>query len=202
MSSELGRAPGSSSAPGRLIILSGPSASGKSTLWRHLVAFPQVTFSISATTRAARPGEVDGRDYHFLSEEDFLQRMAKGDFLEHAQVHGNRYGTLRSEVEQALQSGSDIVLEIDVQGAKQVRLSNLPIVSVFLLPPSMEILEQRLRDRKSETEEQVQRRLAIAAAEMAHAGEYDFQVVNHDLQDMIQQVEKFLGLDSSAPAKS
>ncbi|MBL7009193.1 MAG: guanylate kinase, partial [Planctomycetes bacterium] len=112
-----------SSERGRLVVISGPTASGKSTLWRRLVELPRVCFSVSATTRAAREGEVDGRDYHFLSAAEFERRLAAGEFLEHAVVHGQRYGTLRAEVERALQAGNDLLLEIDVQGAEQVRRS-------------------------------------------------------------------------------
>jgi guanylate kinase len=182
-----------SSRQGRLVIVSGPTASGKSTLWRRLVARPEVGFSVSATTRAPREGEVDGRDYHFLSEEDFLARVASGAFLEHAEVHGKRYGTLRSEVEAALAAGQDLVLEIDIQGAAQLRDCGLPMVSLFVLPPSLAVLEQRLRDRGTETEEQMARRLTIVEQEIAASGAYDHQVVNDDFARMLAEVEGILG---------
>lgn len=182
-----------SSRQGRLVIVSGPTASGKSTLWRRLVARPEVGFSVSATTRAPREGEVDGRDYHFLSEAEFLARVESGAFLEHAEVHGKRYGTLRSEVEAALAAGQDLVLEIDIQGAAQLRDCGLPMVSLFVLPPSLAVLEQRLRDRGTETEEQMARRLTIVEQEIAASGDYDHQVVNDDFARMLSEVEGILG---------
>ncbi|KAA3609558.1 MAG: guanylate kinase [Planctomycetota bacterium] len=187
---------------GHLIIISGPSGSGKSTLWRRLVEHPWVTFSVSATTRAPRPGEQDGKDYFFLKEAEFEARMAQGEFLETAEVHGNHYGTLRRPVEQALANGLDVLLEIDVQGAGQIRASGLPTRSVFVMPPSMEVLEQRLRARRSESEAQVQRRLSIAAAEMAQSKDYDFLVINHEVESMVAEVMHFLGLsDSQEPVR-
>lgn len=182
-----------SSSRGRLIVISGPTASGKSTLWRRLVQREGVDFSVSATTRAAREGEVDGRDYRFVSEEQFQGWIAEGAFLEWAEVHGRHYGTLRSEVETAIDAGRDIVLEIDVQGARQLKDCDLPIVSLFVLPPSLEVLEQRLRGRATETEEQMQRRLAIVAKEMAYADDYQHQVVNDDFERMLAESETLLG---------
>lgn len=186
----------SSEEGGRLVIISGPSGSGKSTLWRRLVRHPGVAFSVSATTRPPRPGERDGRDYYFLSEGEFLRRVRAGDFLEHAEVHGNWYGTLLSEVRAALERGQKLLLEIDVQGAGQARRSDLPQVSVFVMPPSLAVLEGRLRGRHSETEEQIRRRLAIAEKEMEEAGGYDHVVVNDDLERMVAEVEAILGLEA------
>ena len=179
---------------GRLVVVSGPSASGKSTLWKRLVEHPQVGFSVSATTRSPRPGEVDGKDYFFVSEERFEDFIQQGELLEHANVHGCCYGTLKSEVEKALQLGLDIVLEIDVQGAEQLRESGLPLVTIFVMPPSFETLVERLRSRGSESEEQMARRLSIAQEEMTQADLYDHVVVNDDLETMIQGVHKLLGL--------
>jgi guanylate kinase len=163
-------------------------------LWRRLVEHPQVGFSVSATTRSPRPGEVDGKDYFFVSEERFEELIQQGDLLEHANVHGCSYGTLKSEVEKALQLGLDIVLEIDVQGAEQLRESGLPLVTVFVMPPSFETLVKRLRSRGSESEEQIARRLSIAQEEMSQADLYDHVVVNDNLETMIQEVHKLLGL--------
>lgn len=182
---------------GRLIVISGPSGSGKSTLWHRLVQHPGMHFSVSATTRPPRPGEVDGRDYRFLSPAEFRRLLDEGAFLEHAEVHGHFYGTLRREVEEAMARGEDVLLEIDVQGAEQVRRSGLPVVSIFVLPPSLEELERRLRARGTEDEETLRRRLAIAAREMAEARHYDLQVVNDDLERMVPEVEAFLGLPRS-----
>jgi guanylate kinase len=183
-----------SSERGRLVVISGPTASGKSTLWRRLVALPGVTFSVSATTRAAREGEVDGRDYHFLGDEEFDRRLAAGEFLEHAEVHGRRYGTLRSEVARALDAGLDLLLEIDVQGAEQVRASGLPLVSLFVMPPSEEVLRERLRKRGTESEAQMERRLAIIHEEMKQSASYDHVVVNDDFERMYAEVLGLLGL--------
>ncbi|HEX9793799.1 MAG TPA: guanylate kinase [Planctomycetota bacterium] len=183
---------------GRLVVLSGPSGSGKSSLWRRLVTHPQIRFSVSATTRPARPGERDGKDYRFLDAAEFERRRAAGEFLECAQVHGRWYGTLRADVEADLAAGKDVLLEIDVQGAAQVRDSRLPSVSIFVMPPSREELERRLRGRRSESEDEIARRLSIAAAEMAHAGEYDRVVVNEDLDTATAEIEAFLGLGKRA----
>ncbi|RMH04692.1 MAG: guanylate kinase [Planctomycetota bacterium] len=187
-----------SSERGRLIVISGPTASGKSTLWRRLVALPGVRFSVSATTRSPRPGEVDGRDYHFLDDREFDRRLAAGEFLEHAEVHGRRYGTLRAEVERALAAGEDLVLEIDVQGAEQLRGCGLPMVSIFVAPPSEEVLRERLRGRGTESEEEMKRRLAIVRREMDRAGEYDHVVVNDDFERMLAEVLDLLGLEEKA----
>jgi guanylate kinase len=182
-----------SSERGRLIIVSGPTASGKSTLWRRLVQRDGVDFSVSATTRAPREGEVDGRDYHFVSGEQFQTWIDADAFLEWAEVHGKRYGTLREHVLQSIDAGHDIVLEIDVQGARQLKDCGLPLFSLFVLPPSREILEKRLRDRGTETEEQIQRRLSIVDMEMSYAKDYQHQVVNDDFDRLESEVEKLLG---------
>ncbi len=178
---------------GRLVVISGPTASGKSTLWRRLVQRPGVTFSVSATTRPPRDGETDGRDYHFISEEEFTRRVAAGEFLEWAHVHGRRYGTLRREVEAAVSAGRDILLEIDVQGARNLRASGVPALTIFVLPPSLEVLERRLRARGTEGEVEMRRRLDVVREEMSHAREYDHCVVNDDLERMVAEVEALLG---------
>ncbi len=187
-----------SSERGRLVVISGPTASGKSTLWRRLVELPRVAFSVSATTRAPREGEVDGRDYHFLDEQDFRRRIDAGEFLEHAEVHGRRYGTLRAEVERALDAGDDLLLEIDVQGARQLRGCGLPQVSLFVMPPSEDVLRRRLRGRGTESEEQMERRLAIIHEEMKQAEDYDHVVVNDDFERMLAEVLDLLGLEAAA----
>ncbi len=183
---------------GRLIVISGPSGSGKSTLWHRLVQHPRMHFSVSATTRPPRPDEVDGRDYHFLSAAEFHRLLDEDAFLEHAEVHGHHYGTLRREVEAAMDRGEDVLLEIDVQGAAQVRRSGLPAVSIFVLPPSLGELERRLRARGTEDEATLRRRLANAAREMEEARHYDHQVVNDDLERMVAEVERLLGLQDPA----
>src|SRR5262245_58934490 len=168
---------------GVLVILSGPSGSGKSTVIRGLLADPPgpVRLSVSATTRAPRNGEHEGVDYHFWTREWFEQQLASGAFLEHAIVHGNYYGTLRSEVESYVREGWFVILDIDVQGAEQVRLQCPDHVSVFLRAPSIEGYERRLRGRGTENEDAIQRRLAAVRAELAHAPGYQYQIVNDDL---------------------
>lgn len=183
-----------SSRRGQLVIVSGPTASGKSSLWRRLVSHPQVRFSVSATTRAPRKNEVDGRDYHFVDDARFDEMIAQDELLEWAEVHGCRYGTPREPVVKAIDAGFDVVLEIDVQGAISLRESGLPTISIFVAPPSREELEQRLRARGTETEEQMARRLTIVDQEMAAAHEYDHVVVNDDLDRMIDEVETLLNL--------
>lgn len=182
-----------SSEFGRLIVVSGPTASGKSTLWHRLVQRAEVDFSVSATTRAPREGEKDGYDYHFVEKQQFQTWAAEGAFLEWAEVHGKLYGTLRANVEESLARGHDIVLEIDVQGARQLHQCDLPIISIFVLPPSLEELEQRLRRRGTETETQMATRLAVVAEEMTYAKDYMFQVVNDDFARMEAEVEALLG---------
>ncbi len=166
-----------------LIIVSGPSGSGKSTVIRQLLAeggLP-LRLSVSATTRPPRPGERDGVDYHFRTPERFRERVAAGDFLEWAEVHGNCYGTLRAEVDPYRARGVGVILDIDVQGAGQVRRRYPDSCSVFLRAPSWDEYERRLRRRGTEDEAGIARRLATAKAELARAGEYDHVIVNDDL---------------------
>jgi len=176
--------------PGPLIILSGPSGSGKSTLIRRLldgVEWP-LRLSVSATTRAARPGEQDGVHYHFWARDKFEAEVAAGAFLEHAEVYGNYYGTLRAEVEPWCRDGWGVLLDIDTQGAAQVRAKCPDPVSVFVRTSSMEEYERRLRLRGTETEAAIQRRLAGAREELRHAGEYQYQVVNDDLDAALERL--------------
>ncbi|MBN2403972.1 MAG: guanylate kinase [Coriobacteriia bacterium] len=167
---------------GTLVIISGPSGAGKGTLVDRLVArVPELWVSISAATRAPRPGEVDGENYFFLSPEEFSRRIEAGDFLEWAEVHGNRYGTLRSAVEAKMAEGRDVILEIDPQGAMQVKALMPEAVLVFIVAPSMTELERRIRGRGAETDEQVSVRLATAVRELELVGNYDFVVENDDV---------------------
>ncbi len=168
---------------GRLVIISGPSGAGKGTLVDRLVArVPGVCVSVSATTRRPRPGEVDGADYHFLSVAEFDRRIARGDFLEWAEVHGNRYGTLRSSVEEQIAQGCIVVLEIDPQGARQVKELIPEAVLIFIVAPSIEELERRIRRRGTETDEQVRIRLETAMREMQLVETYDYVVQNDDMR--------------------
>lgn len=167
---------------GRLVIISGPSGAGKGTLVDTLVArVPRVCVSVSATTRPPRPGEVDGVDYHFLSATEFDLRIGRGDFLEWAEVHGNRYGTLRSSVEEKIDQGCIVVLEIDPQGARQIKGLMPHAVLIFIVAPSLEELERRIRRRGAETDEQVRIRLKTAMREMRLVDTYDFVVENDDM---------------------
>jgi guanylate kinase len=169
--------------PGPLIVISGPSGSGKSTLARHLLANPPglLRLSVSVTTRQPRAQEKDGVDYHYWTVERVREEIAKGGFLEWADVFGNYYGTLRAEVEPFRAQGIGVLLDIDVNGWAQVKTKCPDAVSIFILTSSLEILEERLRRRRSDTEEQLQRRLDGARAELARIGEYQHQVVNDDL---------------------
>ena len=165
-----------------LIIISAPSGAGKSTLVNMLVGRdPKVQLSVSYTTRAVRSGEVDGHDYHFIDIPTFMAMRARGDFVEWAEVHGNFYGTSRSTLNQQLATGRDLVLEIDWQGAQQVRQQFKQSVGIFILPPSIEELERRLRKRGKDADEVIQRRIAAALGEMRHVGEFDFVIINKDL---------------------
>jgi len=171
---------------GPLIIVSGPSGSGKSTVIARLLqemaaAGKPLHLSVSATTRAPRKGEVEGVHYHFWTSEQFARALAAGEFLEHAEVHGACYATLRREVDDHRARGVGVVLDIDVQGAAQIRKLYAEAVSVFLCASTLDAYEQRLRKRGTETEEGIRRRLAGAQRELARAGEYDYQVINDDL---------------------
>jgi guanylate kinase len=168
---------------GPLIVLSGPSGSGKSTVLKRLLVESDLPLhlSVSATTRGPRPGEVDGVHYHFWSRERFEEEKKAGAFLEWADVYGYCYGTLRGEVEPYRQRGCGVILDIDIQGAATIRRVCPDAVLIFLRTSSLETYEQRLRQRGTEDEETIQRRLAGGKRELAHAGEYDYQVVNDDL---------------------
>ena len=169
-----------------ILVITGPSGVGKGTLIKGLLErVPGLELAVSATTRRPRDGEVNGVDYHFLSESDFDRRAAAGEFVEHAEYAGNRYGTLRSELSRPARG---IVLEIDVQGARQVREALPDAKLIFIEPPSFEDLESRLAGRGSDRPEQIERRLAAARAELAAAGEFDHRIVNDDLQRALQEL--------------
>ncbi len=168
---------------GVLLLVSGPSGTGKTTLCRKLCEEGEAIFSVSCTTRAPRPGEVDGKDYFFLTEADFVARIERGEFFEHANVHGRRYGTLKSYVTDNLQRGVDVIMDIDVQGAAQVRACDDELVQrcltqVFVLPPSLDELNQRLSGRGTESAESVELRLKNAADEIEHWPQYDYALVS------------------------
>ncbi|MEA2418547.1 MAG: guanylate kinase [Thermoleophilaceae bacterium] len=171
-----------------ILVITGPSGVGKGTLIKGLLErTPGLELAVSATTREPRAGEVNGVDYHFLSAEDFDRRVAAGEFVEHAEYAGNRYGTLRSELSRPARG---IVLEIDVQGARQVREALPEAVLIFIEPPSFEDLERRLAARASDQPDQIERRLAAARDELAAAGEFDHRIVNDDLEGAQQELSK------------
>jgi guanylate kinase len=174
---------------GRLIVLAGPSGVGKGAIVaRLLAALPDLELSISATTRRPRPREDEGRHYYFVDRADFDRMIAAGGFLEWADIFGERYGTPREPVERALAEGRDVLVEIDVQGARQVKAADPAAYLVFIKPPSLAELERRLRTRATETDQQVRRRLAKAAEELAAEPEFDVTVVNDDLEQAAREV--------------
>ena len=177
-------------APGKLFIVAAPSGAGKSTLVNALLARePGIALSISHTTRAPRPGDADGVQYHFIDRATFEAMVARGDFLEHADVFGNYYGTSRGAVERVLKAGRDVLLEIDWQGAGQVRCAMPECVSIFILPPSRAELERRLRARATDSEATIEKRLAASREEIAHADEFDCIVVNDRFEDAVAALQ-------------
>lgn len=182
-------------SPGRLTVLTGPSGVGKGTLVKALLKrHPELWLSVSATTRAPREGELDGVHYFFLSAEDFAQQVKGDGFLEWATFAGNCYGTPRAAVEQRLTEGQPVLLEIEVEGARQVRRSFPVGLQIFVAPPSFEELERRIRGRGTEAEEAIQRRLARAREELAAATEFDAVLVNGDLEAAGHELETLMGL--------
>lgn len=168
---------------GNLFIITAASGVGKTTLVRALLALDaDIRLSVSYTTRMPRPGEVDGEDYHFVDEALFLRMLAAGDFLENAEVHGARYGTSRARVDGVLQAGHDLILEIDWQGAAQIRTLYPSAVSIFIMPPSMQTLVQRLNNRGQDSAEVIARRLAVAREEMGHVCEFDYVTINDEFE--------------------
>lgn len=174
---------------GNLFLVVAPSGAGKSTLVNALLEKDRgIQLSISFTTRAPRPGEQDGREYHFVGVEEFKQRRARGEFLESAEVHGNFYATSRLWIEERVQAGSDVLLEIDWQGARQVKAAFPHAVGVFILPPSIEALAQRLHKRGQDSDAVINRRLLAAGSEIAHAPEADYVIINEDFDLALRQL--------------
>lgn len=175
------------------VILSAPSGGGKTTIARELLARrPDLGYSVSCTTRAPRPGEVHGRDYYFMTRGEFLAEREKGAFAESAEVHGNLYGTLRSEVKRVLVGGQHVVMDIDVQGAVQFQRAFPQAVTIFILPPAAEVLLERLRARKTEDVAQLAARLQSALQELQQVGEYEYVIVNDDLERAVASVESIV----------
>jgi guanylate kinase len=198
--------PAASTSP-LLILISAPSGAGKTTLCRNLLAAcPAITRAVTCTTRAPRPGERDGIDYHFLTPDDFERRIAAGEFLEHANVYDNRYGTLKSEVLDQLRGGKDVLLNIDVQGAESVRQASRldkelgrALVTVFLTPPTLEALEQRLRGRGTESPEVLQRRLQAARAELAHWERFDYLLLSDTEAEDLRRLQAIVEAERLKP---
>jgi guanylate kinase len=181
------------------IILSAPSGGGKTTIARALLARrPDIGYSVSCTTRSPRPGEIQGKDYYFLSRTEFLAKRERGEFAESAEVHGNLYGTLRSEVQRVLESGKHVLMDIDVQGAAQFTRVFPQSVTIFVLPPSAEVLVERLRMRQTESAQQLADRLISALQELQTVDEYEYVVVNDNLEQAIQRVSSIVDAEVSS----
>ncbi len=181
--------------PKQLIVISAPSGAGKTTVARHLLQrFPQLRFSVSATTRPKRPGEVDGCDYFFWSREQFEQAIARGELVEYEEIFGHLYGTLRSQVEQALSAGEFLLFDIDVKGALALRRAYPEqTFLIYVAPPSIEELERRLRQRGTESEEQIRRRLERAAMELQFQDHFDVVIRNEQLEQTLARAEQIVG---------
>lgn len=175
--------------PGRVFVITGPSGVGKGTLIARVrEELPELELSTSATTRAPRPGEADGREYHFLDEAEFERRVQRDEFVEYATYSGNRYGTLSSEIESRIKDGRPVILEVELQGARQIRNRIPDSVEVFILPPTPEVLRERLLSRGTDDEAAIDRRLETAATELEAAGEFEHRVVNGDVEVATEQL--------------
>ena len=184
---------------GLMLVLSSPSGAGKTSICKKLLQQDtSLVLSVSATTRKRRPGEVEGKDYQFLSTQEFESRINKSQFLEYAKVFGNYYGTPAQLVERSLKSGVDVLFDIDWQGTQQLKArARQDLVSVFILPPSIKELEKRLFKRAQDTSEVVANRMSKSASEMSHYPEYDYVIINHDLEKSVQQVQSILCAERS-----
>jgi len=196
----------SSAVPGKLFVISAPSGAGKTTLVREIMkADPALRFSVSYTTRNKRHNEIEGEAYHFVDKETFTSMVRDSAFLEHAEVFDNFYGTPKKEVDELLAAGSNVILEIDWQGADQVRRNMPECETIFILPPSVTELEQRLRGRATDSEEVIARRLADSVDDIGHWGDFDYAVINDDLQQATKALQAIIsgtGADSSSRLES
>lgn len=175
--------------PGLLIVITAPSGAGKSSLIAAaLKADPALRLSVSYTTRSPRPGEQDGREYHFVDEKAFLAMLERGEFLESAEVHGNRYGTSDKAITRELAARHDLILEIDWQGAQQVRRLFPDCIGIFILPPSIDELERRMQKRGQDSAEVIRRRMAVARDEISHSPEFDYAIINKDFDEASQDL--------------
>jgi guanylate kinase len=176
-------------AKGNLYIISAPSGAGKTSLVHAVVGSqPGVVVSVSHTTRKMRDGELDGQDYHFVGEQCFQEMIANGEFLEHARVFGNHYGTSKQHMQEQLQSGKDVILEIDWQGARQIRQVMSGCKSIYILPPSIEALRERLRSREQDSDDVIESRMREAVSEITHYGEFDYIVINDDFEQAREEL--------------
>lgn len=185
---------------GILFVVSAPSGAGKTTLCDALRQTPDFVYSVSCTTRLPRAGEIEGEDYHFISEQEFLARIAAGEFLEHANVHGKRYGTLREPILHNLQNGVDVLIDIDTQGAAAIRAFDDPFIrqalaDVFIMPPDLEELRRRLTKRGTETEEQIDVRLTTAAREMELWRDYRYTIISQSIEEDLQKFRHIMGAE-------
>lgn len=182
---------------GKLFIISGPSGAGKGTICKRLIEDTRVQLSVSMTTRGPRPGEVDGVSYYFTTREAFQEEIEKGGFLEHAEVYGNYYGTPKAKVIEKLEAGTDVVLEIDIQGALNVKSAYPDGIFIFILPPSMAELRKRITGRGSETEEAINLRLSQTLKEVSYIDKYDYCVVNGELEEAVARVKSIVMAEHS-----
>ncbi len=180
---------------GKLFVFSAPSGAGKTTIVRRtLKNFPELVFSISATTRNRREKEIDGKDYFFIAEEDFKSKVEKNEFVEWEQFYGYHYGTLKSFVDDTLASGNDLVLEVDVKGALNIKKCYPEAIMIFIKPPSLEVLKKRLVDRQTETEEDLKKRFARMEMELQHENYFDYVVVNDELERAVEEVKNIINI--------
>ncbi|HLT03241.1 MAG TPA: guanylate kinase [Geminicoccaceae bacterium] len=181
---------------GLMLVLSSPSGAGKTSIARRLLELePELSLSISVTTRPRRPSEVDHRDYHFIDRAAYEAMIERGELLEHAEVYGHGYGTPRRPVEEALAAGRDVLFDIDWQGTQQLREARSDMVSVFILPPSMAELERRLARRAEDSAAEVQKRLAQVAADVTHFAEYDYVLINSEFEESVARVRQILAAE-------
>jgi len=182
-------------------VVSAPSGAGKTTLVERIRRTPNLFYSVSCTTRTPRAGEIDGQDYRFLSDADFRERVAKGDFVEHAQVHGDHYGTLREPIVTNLETGRDVLIDIDTQGAAVIRNCGDPLIrdalaDVFIMPPDLEELRKRLLKRGTETAQQIDSRLGTAAREMEHWRDYRYTIISGSVEEDLQRFRQIIEAES------
>ena len=188
---------------GLLFVITAPSGAGKSSLIDALLRDdPRLKLSVSYTTRAPRPGEANGREYHFVDEATFIAMLGRGEFLESAEVHGNRYGTSQDVIRDALARGEDLLLEIDWQGAQQVRKLHPDCVEVFILPPAVSELERRMRARGQDSDAVIRRRLASAEEEMSHAPEFDYVMINKDFDEAKKDLQAIIRVERLLKARA